>query len=74
MRLCAWLRWKAYYGARWEDPAALTAALARGETAFSCLRTCQPWGPDDDLCAPERCQPDRPCFEPSPKDPGAPVA
>ena len=41
----------------------LEASLQREQVPFSCLRTCQAWGPDDDIVAPERCSADRPCFE-----------
>ena len=69
MRLCSHLRWKSLYGATFPDTEALNEALLRNDTPYSCLHTCQPWGPDDDAATPERCQPDRGCFQPSPKDP-----
>jgi len=71
MRLCAHLRWKAFYGARWPTPEDLDLALALSDSPFSCLQTAQPGGPDGALCAPERCQPGRSCFSPSPRDPRA---
>lgn len=70
MKLCAWLRWKGLYGARWDTREEMIADMLRSDSPFSCLRTCQPWGPDDDLAAPEGCQPSRGCFEPSPREPG----
>ncbi|MCA9489650.1 MAG: hypothetical protein KC621_06990 [Myxococcales bacterium] len=69
MRLCRYLRWKTYYGARWDTPEQLAEDLARGDVPFSCLRTCLPWGPDEGPAVPEGCQPDRACFVPSAKEP-----
>ena len=71
MRLCANLRWKTYYGARWDTREQMLADLLRGDVPYSCLQTCQPWGPDEDASTPERCQPDRGCFEPSKREPVA---
>ena len=68
-RLCRRLRWKGFYGASFPDEAALSAAFAAADAAFSCLATCQPWGPDDARAAPEVCGPSRACFAPSPKEP-----
>ena len=70
MKLCTYLRWRAGYGVRWSSPEALDEAFSLATTPFTCLQTCQPWGPDDDAVVPERCQPDRHCFELSPRDPG----
>jgi hypothetical protein len=69
VRLCAWLRWKGYYGGRWDTMEELVADMTRGDVPYSCLRTCQAWGPDDDVAAPEGCQPGRGCFEASPREP-----
>ena len=76
MRLCANLRWKTFYGARWDTREEMLADLLRGDVPYSCLMTCQPWGPDEDASAPERCQPGRSCFVPSKREPpeGAPVS
>ena len=74
MILCRYLRWKAYYGGRWADAESLRAALAGTDAPFSCLKTCQPWGPDDDTATPERCTSERECFRPSPLDPTANVS
>jgi hypothetical protein len=30
---------------------------------YHCLKTLHNIGPDDDICCPEDCTPDRPCFE-----------
>ena len=72
MTLCRSLRWKTWYGARWDTPEALAADLFRNDVPFSCLHTCRPWGRDGDAAVPERCVPGRACFSPSPKTP--PVA
>jgi hypothetical protein len=69
MRLCVHLRWKGFYGTRWNTREEMLADLVRGDVPYSCLHTCQSWGPDDDAAAPERCQPGRGCFEASPRDP-----
>lgn len=71
MKLCRYLRWKGFYGRGFRDDRDLAAALQRNDAQYSCLRTCQPWGPDDSLTVPERCQPGRGCFTLSPKDPSA---
>jgi len=69
MRLCAHLRWKGLFGRHFASWDALAIEMALNDAAFSCLRTCQSWGPDDDVAAPECCQPDRHCFEPSDQEP-----
>ena len=66
MKLCAYLRWKSYYGREWTDPDALAAVFEWNEVPYECLKTCRPWGPDDALVAPESCGDARPCFEASP--------
>lgn len=38
-------------------------AFARNQVPYTCLRTCQPWGPDDEPAVPEGCDAARPCFE-----------
>ena len=75
LRLCAHLRWRAFYQQqqRWPSVEALQEALLRGDRPFSCLHTCHPWGPDDDVTAPEACQPGRGCFELSERDPSGPT-
>lgn len=72
MRLCAHLRWPGYYGARWETREAMIADVLGATAPYSCARSCQPFGPDDDVAAPERCDPDRSCFAPSPLEPTGP--
>lgn len=69
MRLCAHLRWKTFYGTRWITREEMLADLLRGDVPYSCLQTCQSWGPDDDAAVPERCQPGRGCFTTSPREP-----
>ncbi|MBX7078581.1 MAG: hypothetical protein K1X88_05270 [Nannocystaceae bacterium] len=63
MDLCRHLRWKTFSREQ-GDPAAVAESLRRGQVPFSCLRTCQAWGPDDDVVAPERCCAERGCYEP----------
>ena len=65
MELCRFLRWKSYYALEVVTPSALAEQVSRNEVPYSCLRTCQSWGPDDEVAAPEACGSDRPCFEPS---------
>ncbi len=57
---------------RWKSPTRETAsvdeialAYGRNQVPYSCLHTCQPWGPDDELAAPEMCCSGRGCFEAS---------
>lgn len=65
MQLCRFLRWKGIHAQDWSSPAELLAVLRRNDVPFSCLHTCQAWGPDDGPAAPERCDASRPCFEAS---------
>lgn len=74
MNLCRHLRWKSYYTTPTFTDDDLAAMFAMNEVPYSCLKTCEAWGPDDAIAAPERCGPERPCFVPSPKRVGAPVA
>ncbi|MEZ4319210.1 MAG: hypothetical protein R3F61_16970 [Myxococcota bacterium] len=69
MRLCRYLRWKSWYTASFPDDASIRAAFELNDAQYSCLKTCQPWGPDDHASVPENCQPGRGCFVLSPKDP-----
>lgn len=70
MRLCHWLQNKALIDRALGSEEELDLALLLADCSFTCLHTGQPWGPDQDHCAPESCQPGRGCFEPSPRDPG----
>ncbi|MEQ1571700.1 MAG: hypothetical protein ABMA64_39085 [Myxococcota bacterium] len=74
MKLCAYIRWRGFYGARWDTREQMVADLSGAGAPYSCLRTCQPFGPDDDGVMPERCQPGRTCFAQSPREPGSVVA
>ncbi len=69
MTLCRYLRWKTFYGARWDTLEELAADLSREDVPFTCLHTCRPWGPDGELTAPEGCAPGRGCFVPSDRVP-----
>lgn len=60
--MCRHLRWKAFYGKRWATRADLQAELALSDSPFSCLLTCQGFGPDGAIAAPEACDEDRSCF------------
>ena len=65
MDLCRHLRWKTF--SRQEcDPTAVFESLSRDMVPYSCLKTCQAWGPDDDVVAPECCCAGRKCFERDP--------
>lgn len=61
MDLCRHLRWKTFSRDE-SDPSAIAESLSRDMVPYSCLRTCQPWGPDDDVVAPECCCSGRACF------------
>ena len=64
LELCRSLRWKGYH----EDLEAeeVVATFIRNRVPYTCLKTCQPFGPDENLCAPELCKGQRECFERSP--------
>lgn len=65
MQICNFLRWKGHT----RDIAELgevQLTFARNQVPYTCLQTCQPWGPDDELAAPECCNDSRPCYRPSP--------
>lgn len=65
--LCRSLRWKSILGIDRLDQDQLAVLYATADAQFSCLGTCDAWGPDGNLAAPERCQPGRSCFSPSPR-------
>ena len=65
MDLCAHLRWKSFYARDWRTDDELVAVFERNEVPYSCLRSCRPWGPDGEPAAPEGCNAERPCYEPS---------
>lgn len=61
MVLCRYLRWKG----RAEDlrrGEPLQEVFVRNAVPYSCLQTTMPWGPDDELAAPEACDGSRPCY------------
>lgn len=66
--LCRWLRWKGYASLEDFSSAELVAHAELNEVPWSCLLTAQSWGPDDDVCTPEGCQPGRGCFEIHPRN------
>lgn len=69
LRLCDHLQCKALMGHRFRSSQDLETAMTLSDSQFTCLHTTEPWGPDQDLCAPERCQPGRACFLRSARDP-----
>lgn len=67
IELCRSLRWKSIYGRETVTEPELRELFAVNEVPYSCLRTAQPWGPDDEIAAPERCCSGRACFVASPR-------
>jgi hypothetical protein len=65
LELCKHLRWKSFTRDV-EGPGEFHLTFARNNVPYSCLRTCQPWGPDEDMAIPEGCNSERTCFEASP--------
>jgi hypothetical protein len=65
IQLCRFLRWKGVHDIRNEED--LKLAFMKNEVPYSCLRTCQAWGPDESIAAPEDCNATRSCFERSTK-------
>ena len=63
MKLCRFLRWKGHHPEITEDEIRL--AFMRNNVPFSCLQTCQAFGPDGDVAAPEACEPNRSCYRAS---------
>ncbi|MBA3546584.1 MAG: hypothetical protein H0T76_08885 [Nannocystis sp.] len=59
-QICQLLRWKGFD--REASPGEQRFAFARNQVPYTCLRTCQPWGPDDEPAVPEGCDEARPCF------------
>ncbi len=61
MEICKNLRWKS--ASRDSDEiAVIMTVFMRNQVPYSCLRTCQAWGPDGDAAAPELCDRERGCF------------
>lgn len=69
MELCRFLRWKGVYGRTWTQEEELAAAYELNDVPYTCLHTCEPWGPDDQPAELGTCQRARACFEPSPAGP-----
>lgn len=63
--LCRKLRWKSHSRTT-GNPMVVLESLRRNQVPFTCLHTCQVFGPDDDLVAPELCDRTRSCYEPDP--------
>lgn len=59
--LCRSLRWKGRQGEQ-RTAGALRFAIELNNVPWTCIKTCQPWGPDDAPVEPGRCQGDRACF------------
>jgi hypothetical protein len=58
--LCHHLRFK---GLREDlDGDELALVVLYNHVPYQCLHTCQPWGTDGDVAAPETCTRDRPCW------------
>ena len=62
--VCQMLRWKGHSADA--EPGERRFTFARNQVPYTCLRTCQPWGPDDEPAVPEGCDDARPCFEAPP--------
>ncbi|MFV8754440.1 hypothetical protein ACNOYE_28160 [Nannocystaceae bacterium ST9] len=58
--LCRYLRWKGHRDDLDGDD--LAFVLIHNHVQYQCLHTCQPWGTDGDVAAPETCTGDRPCW------------
>lgn len=65
--LCRNLRSKSLQAFDAVDADTLAALYAHNEVPWSCRGSGRNAGPDDELCAPEACQPGRGCFQPSPR-------
>lgn len=61
MKTCRYLRWKSYRADATE--AEVASVFARNSVPYSCLKTCQPFGDDDQIAAPEHCVSGRGCYE-----------
>lgn len=67
MELCNWLRFKSLTAFPSLSEEQLAALYAADDVPYSCLQTCQAWGPDEDVASPEACTSARRCFKPSPR-------
>ncbi len=61
LKLCVNLRWKSA-SRESDDDDEILAAFLRNQVPYTCLSTCQSWGPDGEIVAPELCEPGRTCF------------
>lgn len=61
LQVCRYLRWKSVSRDS-DDPEQLATTFAKNQVPYTCLHTCQSWGPDDDLAASENCSAARSCF------------
>ncbi|MCA9520681.1 MAG: hypothetical protein KC609_06905 [Myxococcales bacterium] len=59
-QVCSNLRAKEFY---LDGPSVAEMSHSGPETAYWCLQTMQPFGPDDQYCCPEECQRGRACHE-----------
>ena len=65
MSPCRWLRWKLASEDRLEGR--VEWVFHANLVPYSCLKTCEAWGPDQDLAAPERCgDARRSCYQAGP--------
>lgn len=58
--ICEFLRWKGQHREA-EAGEQRLGTLARNQVPYTCLKTCQPWGPDDQPAVPEGCDGSRSC-------------
>ncbi len=58
--ICALLRWKGHHGEA--ELGERRFAFARNQVPYTCLKTCQPFGPDDGPAVPEGCDDSRACY------------
>lgn len=66
VHLCRFLRWKSVSHGEGSEPIDLLRSLQRQAVPFSCLLTCQSWGPDDEPASAGGCtDPSRGCFDPA---------
>jgi hypothetical protein len=60
MDLCRFLRWKGYEDEL--DGDTFTETVLHNHVPYQCLKTCQPWGTDGAVAAPETCTRARACW------------
>jgi hypothetical protein len=59
---CQNLRWKGYHADQ-EDLGRVMEVFDGGLVIYNCVTTQQPFGCDDGPVAPERCSPERACYQ-----------